>query len=311
MQSAYKKNHSTETTLMRVQQDILSAMCGKKACLLVLLDLSSAFDTVDHCILLETLQELGVTGVALRWFASYLDSRFQYVDIGGKHSSSEALRCGVPQGSVLGPALFSLYTASLGRLLDDFGVGYQFYADDTSLYVTFEPGKAHDTIAHLEECLKSVHAHMVKKKLKMNTTKTDVLLISSKALSRKLPDIVTLTVGEDGVPISDAVQYIGVLLDERLSMVDHINSICRSTHVHIRNIARIRKMLSCQTCEQLVHALVTTKLDYANALLFGLPNVLMKKLQQLQNMAARVITFTPRGSHITPVLKQLHWLPVQ
>ena len=101
MQSAYRKNHSTETALVRVQHDIVSAMCGKKACLLVLLDLSSAFDTVDHEILLGTLQELGVVGTALRWFASYLESRTQYVTIGDERSASRPLNYGVPPGSVI------------------------------------------------------------------------------------------------------------------------------------------------------------------------------------------------------------------
>ena len=213
---------------------------------------------------------------------------------------------------MLGPALFTIYTASLGRLLDAFGVQYHFYADDSSLYVTFEPDGMHSTVTHLEQCLVAVQNHMIQKKLKMNSTKTDVLLIATKTLMKEIPGVATLTIGEDAIPISEAVRYIGVMLDKHLSMVDHINTVCKTALMHLHNIGRIRKMLSKETCEQLVHhALITTKLDYSNAILYGLPDVHLKKLQRLQNIAARIVTLTPRRAHITPVLIELHWLPVR
>jgi hypothetical protein len=207
--------------------------------------------------------------------------------------------------------LFGLYTASLGRLLRSCGVNYHLYADDTSLYVTFDPGSMDDALEVVQNCLIVVRKHLQNLKLKMNNEKTDVLLISTKPVAKKIPDVTFLIVGGREVAIESTVRYIGVYLDQHLTMEEHINAVCRSTMIHLSNIGRIRKMLSRRSCEQLVHALITSKLDYANALLYGLPQVLLKKLQRLQNIAARIVTYTPRTAHITPVLMQLHWLPVQ
>jgi hypothetical protein len=114
LQSAYRKFHSTETALVRTQNDVMEALGGQKACLMVLLDLSAAFDTVDHSQLLSTFGDFGVKGKALQWVGSYLSDRKQIVCLGKDSSEPQVLECGVPQGSVLGPVLFTVHTSSLG-----------------------------------------------------------------------------------------------------------------------------------------------------------------------------------------------------
>ena len=148
-------------------------------------------------------------------------------------------------------------------------------------------------------------------KLKMNQSKTEVLLLTTKHMRPLIPDAVTVTVGDCDVSISEAVRYIGVVFDRHMSMEDHVTALCKTTLCHLSAITRMRKSLSQESCQQLVHALVTSRLDYANALLSGLPMKLIKKLQRVQNVAARVVTYTRRAAHITPVLKTLHWLPLQ
>ena len=138
-QSAYRKGHSTETALVRVQHDILNAIGGRQAVLLVLLDLSAEFDTVSHAELISTLQRLGITGRALQWFTSYLTDGDQYTQIGLSKSSSEPRRCGVPQGSILGPILFTIYTTTLGSLFRSHNMNYQLYSDDSQTHVIFKP----------------------------------------------------------------------------------------------------------------------------------------------------------------------------
>jgi len=142
-QSAYKRFHSTETALLRVQNDILCEIDNQKCVVLLLLDMSAAFDTVDHELLLGRMaKRYGVKGNALKWFRSQLQDRKQFVMIDVTKSKMKELRYGVPQGSVLGPILYSLYTSPFGDIIKRHGLSYHLYADDTQLYLSFKPTHA-------------------------------------------------------------------------------------------------------------------------------------------------------------------------
>ncbi len=146
----FVKNHSTETALLRVSNDILMAAEGS---LLVLLDLSAAFDTVDHCILINRLHSLvGISGRALDWLSSYLCDRSFSLSIGTYISDSAPLSCGVPQGSVLGPLLFSLYMLPLSKIISSFKISYHCYADDIQLYFSFSADRL-EKLSLLHNCL--------------------------------------------------------------------------------------------------------------------------------------------------------------
>ena len=311
LQSAYRPHHSTETALLKLQSDLLSSMAEKRASMVVLLDLSAAFDLVEHEMQLYTLEhEFGVQGVVLDWFKSYLSGRMQRVSIGENLSDSVELLSGVPQGSVLGPVLFTVYTASLASLLDSHHVQYHFYADDTSIYVSFNPGDVDTAFTQMKRCIDDVRFWMAAKKLKMNDSKSNFIIVASKSVLNNESFNRTFNVGDVALVPEQSVKNLGVILDQSLSMEDNINATCRTAYYHLCNIGRIRKFLSYQSCEQLIHAFITSRIDYCNSLYFNLPNRLLNKLQSVQNCAARILTFTKRFEHITPVLKALHWLPV-
>ncbi len=310
-QSAYRKAHSTETALIRVTSDILEAIDSGRACVLVLLDLSAAFDTIDHSILLRRLQKyFGISGTALSWFRSYLTDRSQRVIIGDEKSTPATLDFGVPQGSVLGPVLYSMYTTPLSAQINRHQLEHLLYADDSQLYNVFRslPTAVSHCVHKVEDCVESVRDWMWENKLKLNDEKTEVITFSSRF---KPVEPVTIKIGEAVIPSSTVVRDLGVLLDDTLTMEKQVAHVCRSAYYQIRKIAAIRRYLTLAAVKSLMHSLVTSRLDYANSLLVGIPARLMQKLQRVQNTAARVIMRTGKRDHITPVLKELHWLPVQ
>ncbi len=152
-QSGFRPYHSTETALIRVTNDLL--LSSDRGCifLLVLLDLGAAFDTIDHNILLIRLENfVGISGSALAWFKSYLSDRHQFVTVNEEVSYRSQMQYGVPQGSVLGPLLFTLYMLPLGNIIRKQGVSFHCYADDTQLYISSRPGETHQ-IEKLMECI--------------------------------------------------------------------------------------------------------------------------------------------------------------
>ena len=183
LRSTYKARHSCETALIHVQNNILRAMDQGKVGILLLLDMSAAFETVDHRTLLERLHtEIGIGGTALDWFESYLVDRHQVVSIRGDHSDSRLLHYGVPQGSVLGPQLFTVYTSPLGRIIRAHGLDYHLFADDSQLYVFVKPVQANvdGAIGRLEKCCHDIRTWMRRNFLKLNDDKMEVLLIGSR-----------------------------------------------------------------------------------------------------------------------------------
>ena len=309
-QSAYRKFHSTETALTKVHSDMLGDLDQRQSILLILIDLSAAFDTIDHEILLSLLStRLGVRGNALLWIRSYLQDRHQTVTINGVKSARHKLKYGVPQGSVLGPILFTAYMLPLGDIIRNYNMQFHFYADDSQLYLTFTPGDNDSSVnckKTMENCINHVKTWMANNLLKLNDEKTEMLLVGSPST-----EIQSIQVGKDTITPSDTVRNIGVIFDANMNMQSHINSIAKRAHFQIRNIGRIRRFLTQEAAVTLVHAFISSKIDYCNALLYGLPLNIIAKIQRIQNTAARVVTGTRKYEHITPVLHKLHWLPVK
>ena len=306
MQSAYRRFHSTETALLKIHNDLLCSLDKKHINALVLLDLSAAFDTVSHKILLSRLESrYGIRGSALQWFKSYLSNRGQFVKI-EYTSTTKDLPFGLPQGSILGPVLFTLYTAPLGDIARSHKLGNHFYADDSQLYVALKNAQSVET---LEKCISKYREWMIANNLKINEDKTEVVIIGSRYNLQRFPGL-SINVGGQKVSSSDSAINLGVVFDAELSMSDFVNKKVSTCMYHLKAIAKIRRFLTLEATQSLVQAFVISRLDYCNSLLYGVSKQNIQKLQKVQNAAAKVVLQCHKFSRATPLLKQLHWLPV-
>ena len=251
--------------------------------------------------------------MTLEWFRSYLHCRRPAVNINGTVSDEASLTYNVPQGSVLGPILFTLYTSPLGNVARQHGLQVHFYADVTQLYVTFDPRVATDEkaiAARMTSCLDNIRQGMVKNFMKLNDDKTEYLNISSPNMRNKISSM-DLQVGNVSVSSTVSTRNIGVCFDQSMKVDRHISQVCQTAYFQLRNIAVIRPLLTRMAAESLIHSLISSWLDFCKSLLAGLPSATLTRLQAVQNAAARLLTGLRKHDHISPVLGELHWLPVK
>ena len=311
-QSAYRKFHSTETALVRIHHDLRIALDSKQCIMMVMLDLSAAFDTVNHSVLLNRLSErYGIRSNAHAWISSYLSERKQFITIKGERSDEQNKDCDVPQGSVFGPSLYEDYTAApLGAIFRRHGISFHIYADDTQVYVPFHISEEQECLARLESCLEEVKHWMAANWLKLNDDKTEFIIFGSK---QQLSQVTTtaVRVGDATITTSPSVKSIGAHLDSLLKMDTQLAATCKAAWYHLYQISKIRKYLTEEQTKSVVHAHVTCRLDQNNSMMIGMPKKSLGKLQIIQNASARLIAGIRKCDHITPTLKRLHWLPTE
>ena len=251
LQSTYRKFHSSETALLYVRNHILASLDEGHSTALLLLDLSAAFDTIDHSILTHRLQHwFGISSTALNLLSSFLSDRSQTVITPTSKSNPLLLEYGVPQGSVLEPLLFTLYTTPLHSIISKYSaLRCHFYADDT---------------------------------LNLNT-----------------------------ISPSDCAKNFGVIFQSDMSMDKHISSIVKTCFHQLREFRHIRSFIPKSAAIIVANAFIHSRIDYCNSHFYGLPKYSINRLQKIQDSVARIVTRTSRSSHLTPVLKSLHWLPIQ
>lgn len=312
-QSAYRAGHSTETALVKVFNDMLCSVDNRQYVLLVLLDLSAAFDTIDHEVMIARLESLfGVQGQALEWLKSYFSGRTQRIIINSCSSSPVQLSTGIPQGSVAGPGTFPAYTQPIGTLAHHHDISLHLYADDTQLYVGCRLQDHEACKERLEACIAEVRQWMAKNMLKLNDDKTEYVVVGSRHMLRHLPEpLRRIRVGNKTVPATSSARNIGVMVDSALTMEQQVTHICRVCYISLREIGKIRQYLTDDVTKKLVIAFVMSKLDSNNALLYKIAKYLIEKLQLVQNNAARLIAKKSKHTSIEHTRKELHWLPIE
>ena len=319
-QSGYRTGHSCETLLAGMFDDLLKELDSGKVAALMLLDMSAAFDTVDHEKLIEVLEvRFGVKGSALGWFKSYLSSRSYRVNVHGELSEVIALICGVPQGSLLGPVLFLLYIEELQDITRPYGLKIKLYADDSQLYVGLVPTDGEGwrgTKSSIEECLASIKNWMVQHWLKCNESKTEFVLLGKSSSLEKLvfdPEIrFGSTVLQPMECKGKTGRTLGVLLDEHLTLERQVNNVKKQCGLQLKNLWQLNKCLDNSTRILLVKQLVISKIDYCNILYYGLPKRILDNLQKVLNSCVRFI-YNLRGHQDSydEYFKEAHILPIR
>ena len=277
---------------------------------MILLDLSAAFDTVDINKLLVILdKELGIRGTALKWFESFLVGRKQRVRINGTLSDYAYVYFGVPQGSVLGPVLFNIYCRSLYTLIHNAGFNTSGYADDSNARQTFALAFQHNILTtQVPSLLEKITNWMNQFFLKINPDKTEIILFTPNSDIKTINGV--MSTNGDCIRFSPFVRNLGFNLDRFLNMETHINIVVSQCYKLLKDVRSIRNLLSKKETEQLVHAIISSRLDYCNSLFFGLNKSVLNKLQKVQNAAARLIMKRPKFESIRNDIINLHWLRI-
>ena len=246
-QSTYRQGYLTETALLHVKTDILDAIDRKDVTCMVMLDLSIAFDTISHKLLINHLKyRFGITDTILQWISSCLTNRSQRVMVCNElgevaELSRKSLEQGIPQGSTLGPILFNLFMSPLGGICKAQGVKFAGYADDTQNYMSFRPLNNSsqpqiECINKLELSLEDVRSWMQVNFLKLNESKTEFIIFGTRQQLNKVGTI-NIKIGEDTKQNVTSVRNLGLLFDEELKHSTHVNKLTSISFNMIHNIS--------------------------------------------------------------------------
>ena len=310
-QSAYREHHSPSTALLKITTDIFTANDNGEVTLLSSLDLASAFDVVDHSVLLQRLSSsFGVRDTVHDWFTSFLISRYQFVNYRGVSSPTSPTSCGVPQGSVLGPILFLLFTKDIIPLVISQGLKVHTFADDIYVYGSCPANSTTALVEKTSACIETLQQWLTSNRLVLNTSKTTFMWCTTKHRLRHVSQSPLSICGCSFRPVS-SMRCLGVVLDPTISFSVHINNTSAICFNILRNIRSIRRSVTRRALSFLVSALVFSRLEYCAPIMCGLSERNVSRLESIVNASVRVLLFLPRSTPTSAHLRSLNWLPAR
>ncbi len=307
LQSGFKAGHSTTTALLKVTGDIREAMGNRQLAILVLYDFSNAFPSVHHGLMLSKLRNLGLSNPAVKWFQSYLTDRKQQVSTGSDVSSLLRIEYGVPQGSVLGPLLYSLYVNDISNVFNS--SNFHLYADDLQNYVTFKPSNFVTAVNTINNEARKLALYAKSHNLAINGSKTQVMLMGNSKLLNKLPPVKPPVIVESvPLPYLNHVTNLGLVMDSHLTWERSALSTCQKSIAALQTIRRHKDLLPTAVRKKLVESLVFPILDYGATVTVDMLVKSRERLQRIQNACARLVLNVPRFDHISCHIRDLKWL---
>lgn len=247
--------------------------------------------------------------MALTWLKSYLSDRVQTVVCGNTTLSTCDVDRGVPQGSVLGPLLFLLYTVGINEIIQSHGLSDHTYADDNQIYFHAPSAQINSYLSRMLNCIDEISLWMSSNRLRLNPDKTEFIWFITPHQTNVVPTS-HLSVGSASIIPSTTVRNLGVILDKQLNFSSQASNVIKSCFYQLKQLGRVKRSMSRENLKMLLHAFISTRLDYCNSLLAGQPICLINRFQTVQNAAARMYAGLSRSSSITPVLRDLHWLKI-
>ena len=306
-QSGFRTGRSTATALLDVIDDILAGVDKGDGTILVLLDFSRAFDTINHNLLMSKLAYYGLDSIALRWFSSYLSGRLQRVETSTdsgivSQSVTSAVLRGVPQGSILGPILFLLYTADITHTIRD--CRFHLYADDLQVYTTFNHNETPDAVCRLNQDLNRIAEWSDRNGLVLNPLKSKFMVLGSRnqvnLIKNHNPQV---KVGNNNIVLVNEARNLGVVMDERLKFHTHVIEVTKNCFYRLKILYRVRNYLSETLRIYLCETLILSKLNYADTIMGEcLLSNTKRLIQRVQNACARFCFSIPSRAHVTPYL---------
>ena len=308
-QSGFRAQHSTCTAMTRITDDIRLAMDQRQITILVLLDYSKAFQTVDHDVLLAKLKaHFNFSDMELCWFDSYLRGRRQRVMHQDKFSSIAEITNGVPQGSILGPLLFALYLNDISKAIVH--CQYHLYADDVQIYLSTTPAHLHQAIDKVNQDLDHIVTWSKNHGMRINPSKSQAILFASKKILSRIDSetLPSLLIGTTPISFHNTVKNLGLQLQHNLSWNEHVNTVCRKAYASLFSLRRLQSLLPGPVKLSLSRALVLSHLDYCDVVYSDLTEDLARRLQSVQNACIRFIFNLKYFDHLSPYYSKLGWL---
>lgn len=305
IQSGFRKNYSTCSALTKVTDDICFGIDKSKLTILLLLDFSKAFDLINHELLLAKLHFFGLDSIAINWMYNYLKDRQQMVKLKSYISESKKLSCGVPQGSILAPLLFSIFTSDLPDRINSCSI--HLYADDTQIYLSFAPSEINHAIARINNDLNVIVSWTDSNALKLNPIKSSAMLIGNERLRIKSLLLKTnaIILNATQLEFVDAAKNLGVIVDSSLSFEQHVNKKCSSAYMRLKTLYRYKHYLPSFTKYTISNTLIMSQFNYSITLYYAhLTSIYKKKIQKVQNSCIRFSFGIQRREHITPYLNE-------
>lgn len=306
-QSGFVEGRSTTSALFNITDNIVRALDEKQASMLVLLDYSKAFDLIDHDLLCAKLSYCGFDEISTAFFRSYLSNRSQVVRIKNSVSQPKDVISGVPQGSILGPLLFVLYTFDVFSVVSRSHL--QAYADDTQLLLNFDPLHPENAAIDLNEDLERVVQFSVEHNLSINPGKTEVLLFCSEGLRNSLTGRLRIQIGTNVLGFSNCARNLGLHLDVHLRFHKHIQSLLQKSYIKMKLLYTNRYILNFKMRKKLCETLVLSIYNYCFIVYYPFLDLITKKrIQYVQNTCCRFVFSLRKYDSVSDRIKQIGWL---